>query len=232
MPQVPSRPPPYSVECSSFPPPVQAAAGSQAWAFQRAFESAREPIRWAILTTIRCWEDAWTFKGVKLPRQRIQEAYDQAPFNLKVTLDYILTTKLPFYFKNEGERRCYDIYRTGRVQEVETSWLPQDDFVREYRAAMEPVKDAIASTFESWTFYEPGDGRLRSVSKQQAVQEYERAPGTLKVIISWMLATGWNISIGSPLSFEWSKETARDICENLATAHIELHAKNRLAGMY
>ncbi|KZV66020.1 hypothetical protein PENSPDRAFT_107450 [Peniophora sp. CONT] len=231
MPQVPSRPPPYSVECSSFPPPIEAAAGPQAWAFQRAFESAREPVRWAILTTMRCWDDAWSFKDVEVPRQRIQQAYDQAPSDLKVTLDYIITKNLPFYFLSEGDRRCYDLYLTDRVHEAETSMLSQADFLREFHSAVEPVKKAIVLTMENWVFFEERKD-TKPVSKSEAAQVYASASGTLKVVISWMLATGWIICICGRQEFEQGKDSVHRSCQNLVTAHIELHAMNRLAGMY
>ncbi|KZV66022.1 hypothetical protein PENSPDRAFT_655272 [Peniophora sp. CONT] len=231
MPQAPSHPPPYSIECSSFPPPIEAAAGSQAWAFQRAFESSREPVRWGILTTMRCWIDTWPFKGVELERERIQQAYDQAPIDLKVTLDYIITNKFPFYFKSDGHRRCYDLYRTGRIQEAETSMLPQEDFIREYNAAVEPVKDAIASTNKRWIWYEAYT-EISPVSKEEVVQAYANVSDPLKVVLSWMLATGWTIRVGNPRFFEQSKAAVHEMCLNHATAHIELHAMNRLVGMY
>lgn len=90
MAPVSSRSPPYLIECSSFPPPIEAAAGPQTWAFQRAFENAREPVRWAIcksattfsvanpwelnivlVTTMRCWKDEWRYYGQEIPRQWI-----------------------------------------------------------------------------------------------------------------------------------------------------------------
>lgn len=40
----------------------------------------------AVVTTMRCWEDNWGFKGVDVPRHLIQHAYDRAPPDLKGTL--------------------------------------------------------------------------------------------------------------------------------------------------
>ncbi|KZV66023.1 hypothetical protein PENSPDRAFT_655273 [Peniophora sp. CONT] len=231
MPQAPSRPPPYSIECSSFPPPIQAASGAQAWAFQRAFESAREPIRWAILTTMLCWANEWRYKGAKIPRQFVQHAYDQAPLDLKAALDYILENSLPFYMIRDRDRRRHNLYRTGRVEEVETSVLSHADFARLYNDASKSVREAVAATFDSWTLFEDHE-LISAVSQDGAAQAYTVASDSLKVVVSWMLETGYDIEVSNGELFQLAKANFHRASVNTATAHIELHAMNRLKGLY
>ncbi|VDB91276.1 unnamed protein product [Peniophora sp. CBMAI 1063] len=231
MPQVPSQPPPYSIECSSFPPPIQASAGSDAWAFQRAFESAREPVRWAILTTMRCWENEWTFKDVEVPRERIQDAYDESPPDLKATLDHIMKHRLPFYFLSEGDRRCHDLYRTGRMEEAETTALSTENFVREFNSAVEVVRAAVLKTFDDWAFYEE-HREISPVPEANVAQAYIAACDELRIVVSWILATGWIVPVFNRKAFEHYQSCVHRICQNHVTAHIEIHAMNRLEGMY
>ncbi|VDB91278.1 unnamed protein product [Peniophora sp. CBMAI 1063] len=231
MPQVPSRPPPYSIECSSFPPPIQASAGSDAWAFQRAFESAREPVRWAILTTMRRWENEWAFKDVEVSRERLQDAYDESPPDLKATLDHIVNQRLPFYYMSEGDRRCHDLYRAGRMEEAETTALSTENFVDEYHYAAKPVRAAVLTTFGDWAFFEE-HRKISPVPEANVAQAYATACDDLKIAISWMLATGWTVEVFNRTVFERFKSSVHRRCLNHATAHIKMHAMNRLEGMY
>ncbi|VDB91280.1 unnamed protein product [Peniophora sp. CBMAI 1063] len=231
MPQVPSQPTPYSIECSSFPPPIQAASGPGAWAFQRAFESAREPVRWAILTTMCFWENEWAFKGVEVPRERIQDAYDESPPDLKATLDHIVNQRLPFYYMSEGDRRCHDLYRTGRMEEAETTALSTENFVREFNSAVEPVRAAVLKTFDDWAFFEE-HREISPVPEANLAQAYAAACGDLRIVVSWILATGWIVPVFNRKAFELYQSSVHRRGRYHVTNHIKMHALNRLEGMY
>lgn len=122
--------------------------------------------------------------------------------NLRVALDYIIENNLPFYMKDDVDRHIYHLYRTGRMQEVETSALSQEDFVRHYDEATEPVREAVGQydgewfypdeltilclaveTFEAWTLLEEGRV-IPPVPKTEAAQAYAAASQTLKVVTS------------------------------------------------
>ncbi|KZV66019.1 hypothetical protein PENSPDRAFT_689371 [Peniophora sp. CONT] len=229
MAPVPSRPPPYSIGCSSFPPPIEAAAGPQAWAFQRAFENAREPVRWAILTTMRCWKDEWRYYGQEVPRQWIQHAYHEAPADMKVALDYIADNNIPFSMWNDRDRRRDQLFRTGRVEEVETTALLHSEFMSMYSAASESVQEEILTTIRLWTSIEEHH-IIPAVPRHECAQAYAAASDRLKVVVSWMLETGYNIAVWNQRAFEEAKLNFLEAYQAQVTAHIELHAMNKING--
>ena len=81
----------------------------RAWAFQLAFENARELVRWTVCEHTQCpnmyetnivlgntfkeWRDNWAMKGKDVARVHVQQAYSQAPEDLKLAvgmwLDYV-----------------------------------------------------------------------------------------------------------------------------------------------
>ena len=60
---------------------------------------------------------------------------------------YIVTNNIPFSMWNDRDRRRDQLFRAGRVNEVETTALSQSVFMLLYNAASESVQKAIGKSF-------------------------------------------------------------------------------------
>ncbi|KZV71929.1 hypothetical protein PENSPDRAFT_751313 [Peniophora sp. CONT] len=138
MPQVSQRPPPYTKDKTVFPPPLQTDVNHRAWAFQLAFENARELVRWTVLTTFKEWQQDWTLKGRDVVRANVQQAYSQAPEELKLAVDWQIQWDTPMIMRTDDGRRWHDHVRrkeAGLYEEV----LTPERFEREFEAASPKV---------------------------------------------------------------------------------------------
>ncbi|VDC01660.1 unnamed protein product [Peniophora sp. CBMAI 1063] len=185
MVQVSERPPPYSVENPSFPPPIQGDFGHRAWAFQRAFEGARELVRYSVLNTFRIWQADWSFKGQQIPREHIQQAYMSAPEDLRMAVEWQLRWDTAAWMTTDFGRRCHEHFRkedSGMEQQI----LTMDEFLNEYDTAEPATQQAILLTFPSWM--ETNHGIQWPVPDRSNVgQAYEAATLPLKGAVCFIL---------------------------------------------
>ncbi|KZV60339.1 hypothetical protein PENSPDRAFT_657213 [Peniophora sp. CONT] len=194
-----TSPPPYSYECSSFaPPPPRVGQVSRSWDFQMKFEAAHEDVRWALLNTITAWKVSGTDQPwVHVPRDSIQNAYDSAPQDLKIALDYIAQYNLTCYFNNDTDRRRH-LYFSRR----DAGWpavggpralLSPDEFVREFNSVQERVQKAVLRTIACWE-------RRRTRQYQELHPDalhgwYRSAFNEYKLMLNWVLEMGANSAI-------------------------------------
>ncbi|VDB87615.1 unnamed protein product [Peniophora sp. CBMAI 1063] len=192
-------PPPYSYENSSFaPPPPQLGQMSRSWDFQMKFEAAHEDVRWALLNTITAWEVSGTGRPWDhIPRNNIQSAYDSAPQDLKIALDYIVHHHLTCYFNNDTDRRRH-LYFSRR----DAGWPPiggprvllsPDQFVGEYLSVRDRVQKAILRSIAWWDRKQTG--RYQELHPSALAGWYLNASNERKIIINWALEVGLDYGI-------------------------------------
>ncbi|VDB87619.1 unnamed protein product [Peniophora sp. CBMAI 1063] len=195
-----TSPPPYSYENSSFaPPPPQAGQISRSWDFQMKFEAAHEDVRWALLHTITAWKVTGTGQSWDhIPRHNIQNAYDAAPQDLKLALDYISQYNLTCYFNNDTDRRRH-LYFSRR----DAGWPPvggprvllsADQFVHEFSSVRERVQKAVLMSVEGWE--RKRTGRFQQVHPDSLYTWYQHASNEYKIMLNWLLEIGGDWSIG------------------------------------
>ncbi|KZV71933.1 hypothetical protein PENSPDRAFT_377986 [Peniophora sp. CONT] len=193
MPQVSQRPPPYTKDKTVFPPPLQGDVAHRAWTFQCAFENAREIVRWTILETFEVWTDAWVFKGRKIPRKDLQQAYSQAPKELQVAVDWQLQWDFPVILHDDGTRRWHEHVRrkeAGMHEDV----LPLGKFEEELNSASPAVRRAVQLTIVAWRKYNES---IREEPPRQdcLVDAYNDASASLKAALCFVLEMGLSCPI-------------------------------------
>ncbi|KZV71927.1 hypothetical protein PENSPDRAFT_684118 [Peniophora sp. CONT] len=185
MPQVSQRPPPYSKNKTEFPPPLQSDVDHRAWAFQLAFENARELVRWTVLNTFKDWKQDWALKGRDVARANIQQAYSQAPEELKLAVDWQLKWDKPVIMQADYARRWQEHIRqkeAGIYEEV----LSPEKFERQFELASPKVQRAALSTFAAWKWYH--DCVVSDAPRRQdLVPAYKSASQPLKVVLCFVL---------------------------------------------
>ncbi|KZV59390.1 hypothetical protein PENSPDRAFT_760438 [Peniophora sp. CONT] len=189
-----ASPPPYSYENSSFvPPPPRVGQVSRSWDFQMRFEAAHESVRWAILDTMTAWKVSRRgLPWVYTPRSDVQDAYDAAPADLRIALDYIVRYNITTYFNDDCDRRRHDYFRRrdagcpavggGRVL------LNSAQFKRDFLASTNSVQKAILMTFAWWDF--KNIKRYEEPSVERLPDSYRKMTEDRKVLLNWMLEIG------------------------------------------
>ncbi|VDB87623.1 unnamed protein product [Peniophora sp. CBMAI 1063] len=208
-----TSPPPYSYENSSFaPPPPRADEISRSWDFQVKFEAAPEDVRWAILDTITAWKVhgrglPWDY----IPRSDVQDAYDAAPNDLKIALDYIVLYNVTTYFSDDMDRRQHDYFRRR-----DDGWpaigggrklLTAVQFMQDFYASANTVQKAILMTFATW------DQRRTQVYEEPRLDhlrlKYEQASEDKKILLNWMLESGADYGIATLRMIPSHEESTR-----------------------
>ncbi|KZV63722.1 hypothetical protein PENSPDRAFT_691388 [Peniophora sp. CONT] len=188
MPQISDRPPPYSHDWSSPPPPLVGDVDHRAWAFQLAFENAREIVRWTILQTFTVWGEDWAFKGKKISRGDLQRVYSQAPEDLKLAVDWQLKWDTPAIMQSDYLRRWHEHARqkdAGTYEEI----LLLDKFEREFDAASPAVQRAVQLTVGAWTRYNESV-RVEPPQRDGLARVYTTANPSLKAALCFVLVMG------------------------------------------
>ncbi|VDB89610.1 unnamed protein product [Peniophora sp. CBMAI 1063] len=174
MPQVSSHPPPYSRDRQSYPPPLPADVDHRAWTFQRSFENAREIVRWSVLQTFKVWADNWALEGQVISRNELQQAYNQAPKELKQAVDWQLKWDRPVIMTCDQSHRWHE-----HVQ---------------FDAASPVVQKAVQLTVSAWTAYN-GPARLDPPQRDHLASVYENADSSLKLALCFILEMGIPVGI-------------------------------------
>ncbi|KZV73254.1 hypothetical protein PENSPDRAFT_750204 [Peniophora sp. CONT] len=128
---------------------LRATFDHRAWAFQRAFEGARELVRYSVLNTLRIWSSDWRFKGQQIPREHIQQAYMSAPEDLKLAVEWQLRWDTAAWMTADFGRRCHEHLRkedAGIEQEI----LTPEQFQVDFDAASLSTQQSVLLTFPSW----------------------------------------------------------------------------------
>ncbi|KZV63532.1 hypothetical protein PENSPDRAFT_657216 [Peniophora sp. CONT] len=219
-----TSPPPYSYENSSFvPPPPRVDQVSRSWDFQMKFEAAHEDVRWALLHTITAWKASGTdLPWDHIPRNDVQNAYDAAPYDLKVALDYIAQHNLTCYFNNDTDRRRH-LYFSRR----DAGWSPvggprtllsPDQFVREFHSVRERVQNAVLRSIGWWE--EDRTGRYQEPQPDALSSWYCTASNEHKLMINWLLEIGGDFGIDCLQNMQMQEDQVRQ-------AHFRRHQRRQ-----
>ncbi|KZV73430.1 hypothetical protein PENSPDRAFT_750173 [Peniophora sp. CONT] len=196
-------PPPYSFEVSSFPPPPPHEGEiSRNWDFQAKFEAAEEPVRLAVLDTITAWTappkpDVWDW----IERNEVQDAYDNAPVDLKRALDFITDCGYPTYLSDDKDRRTHQYFwrlASAGIEDPGVDTLPilsASAFVADFDYAHEEVKRAVLSTCAIWKYNVQDEYRMPA--PHEMLEIYQQSPKKLKTWLNWVLQIGCEASIQS-----------------------------------
>ncbi|VDB89631.1 unnamed protein product [Peniophora sp. CBMAI 1063] len=215
MPQVSQLPPPYSRDWVSFPPPLQGDVDHRAWAFQLAFENARELVRWTVLMTFKDWQQEWKLKGRDVARGNVQQAYSQAPEELKLAVDWQLKWDIPIILRTADGRRWHEHVRrkeAGTYEEV----LSPEKFEREFDAALPEVQHAALDTFSAWKWFHE-QAVIGAPYRHDVVSSYKAASRPLKRVVCFVLemAIDWCLQDTRQV-IEWEEDINRMVEEQRA----------------
>ncbi|KZV73255.1 hypothetical protein PENSPDRAFT_648987 [Peniophora sp. CONT] len=189
MVQVSAHPPPYSREDPSFPPLLQGDVNNRAWTFQRAFEEARELVRYSVLNTFKIWSADWPLKGQKIPREHAQLAYSNAPEDLRRAVDWQLRWDTAVWMTSDFGRRCHEHFRKEDMG-VQQDILSPDELEKEFDAATPGVQQSVLLTIPSWMEYNHGI-QWPMPCRDNIRQAYEAAPQPLKSAVCFILEIIW-----------------------------------------
>ncbi|VDB89624.1 unnamed protein product [Peniophora sp. CBMAI 1063] len=191
MPQVSERPPPYSREWPSCPPPLQTDVGHRAWAFQCAFENTREIVRYSVLQTFKAWQGDWALKGQNISRGDLQQAYSQAPEDLKQAVEWQVKWDSPVVMVSDHSRRWHEYVRR-REAGTHEDILSVHKFEQEYDAASPATQRAVQLTVSAWTSYN-GPARLEPPERDRLASVIEDASPSLKLALCFVLKMGLDL---------------------------------------
>ncbi|KZV71981.1 hypothetical protein PENSPDRAFT_751358 [Peniophora sp. CONT] len=230
MPQVSERPPPYSHERLSPPPPLQGDVDHRAWAFQLTFENAREIVRWSVLQTFSAWIDNWVYKGRNVCKSDVQEAYHAAPEALKQAVDWQLKWDTPVVMFCDITRRWHEHVRrkeAGTHEEI----LPLRKFEHEFDAASPDVQYATLLTVVAWASYNDRV-RIKTPGRDSLAQVYEAASPSLKAALCFSLEMGLDLPIQRTQNIEDKKALMHEIVERNRSQVPQWDMQGKAAGLW
>ncbi|VDB89635.1 unnamed protein product [Peniophora sp. CBMAI 1063] len=196
MPQVSQLPPPYSRDWVSFPPPLQGDVDHCAWAFQLAFENARELVRWTILKTFKEWRGDWALRGKDVMRADVQRSYSLAPEDLKLAVDWQVKWDIPMIMQNDNARRWHEHVRRKEAGTYEEVLAPKK-FEQEFEAASPEVQRAVLHTFSTWKWFHE-HVVIDSPQRRELIPAYMSAPRPLQAVLCFVVEMALDTPLQRP----------------------------------
>ncbi|VDB89620.1 unnamed protein product [Peniophora sp. CBMAI 1063] len=230
MPQVSGRPPPYSREWVLPPPPLQTDVGHRAWAFQCAFENAREIVRWTILQTFKNWQEKWALEGQKVSRSGLQQAYNRAPEDLKRAVDWQLRWDAPVVMLSDQSRRWHEHVRRKEAG-IHEDILPLRKFEEEFDTASPAIQKAVQRTVSAWTNYN-GPVRLDPPQREDLASVYEAAPPPLKLALCFVLEMGLTVPFQRMQTIDERRESIYTIVAEHRALVPQWNVRGKAAGLW